>query len=167
MLNKVYLGFFIVRLNAHYLLKIYGSYVLIYMKKLFLLLLALMYACGIFAQPVVTGSVKDASGAPIAYANAVMMNVGDSSFVEGCMSNDAGVFTFTSLSTGNFILKLSYLGYTELTQDVGIEREKTDLGVFVMHESATGLDEVTVTANRLQTLHSLFSIKSTTFVLVN
>lgn len=120
------------------------------MKKLFLLLLTLMYACGIFAQPVVTGSVKDASGAPIAYANAVMMNVGDSSFVEGCMSNDAGVFTFTNLSAGNFILKLSCLGYTELTQDVCIEREKTDLGVFVMHESATGLDEVTVTANRLR-----------------
>lgn len=120
------------------------------MKKALLLILTLTYACGIFAQHIATGSIQDASGTPIAYANAVMINNRDSSFVEGCTSNDSGVFTFTNLPTGNLILKVSYLGYTELTQNVSIERKKTDLGVLVMHESATDLDEVMVTANRLR-----------------
>ena len=42
--------------------------------------------------------------------------VKDTTFISGTFSNDLGYFTFNSVKKGNYLLKVSYLGYQELYQ---------------------------------------------------
>lgn len=120
------------------------------MKKIFLIVLILINTYCMFAQNVVTGNIKSVSGEPIAYANAIILNIPDSIFVGGCTSNDFGIFTLTDIPTGDFILKLSYLGFKDYIQNITIEKGKTNVGTILLQEATEALDEVTVIANRLR-----------------
>jgi hypothetical protein len=103
-----------------------------------------------FAQNVVTGNIKSVSGEPMAYANAIILNVSDSIYVGGCTSNDSGIFTFAHISAGSFILKLSYLGYNDYLQNITIKEGKTNVGTILLEEATESLNEITVIANRLR-----------------
>lgn len=120
------------------------------MKKKLLIALMLINTSNIFTQNVVTGNLMGVSGENIAYANAIILNVTDSVFVEGCTSNDSGIFTFTQIPEGEFILRLSYLGFKDHTQNITVKEGRTNVGTIVLRETSEALDEVTIVANRLR-----------------
>lgn len=120
------------------------------LKHALLLILATLCTINSFSQNVLTGRLKDATGEAVVYANAILLNVPDSAFISGCTSNDSGVFTFNDIPAGDFILKLSCLGYNDYIQNISIKKGSNHTGTILLHDIAAALDEVTVTANRLR-----------------
>ena len=101
--------------------------------------------CMAYAQTI-TGHVTDENDTPVGYANVLLLNSKDSSFVAGCVTSEEGAFGLENAERKGDILKLTCIGYedqwltmTEATGNVGTVRMKT---------KATMLESVAVTASR-------------------
>ena len=97
----------------------------------------------------VSGTVKDSvTKAALPFVNVQLKNATDASFVTGTVSNDAGLFTLTSVKSGNYIIELSYIGYTSKKQDlfVGSSTQFLNISAIEIHENKQLLGEVVVTA---------------------
>ncbi|MBQ2589536.1 MAG: carboxypeptidase-like regulatory domain-containing protein, partial [Prevotella sp.] len=74
--------------------------------------------------------------------------VKDTTFISGTFSNDLGYFTFNSVKKGNYLLKVSYLGYQELYQSLTkASGVPLSLGDIALEPDAIQIDEAVVTAN--------------------
>ncbi len=99
------------------------------------------------ADVTVSGVVKDkADKTTLPYVSMVVKNTTDSSFVSGTISKDDGRFTLTGIKPGNYLLQLSYTGYTTKTQSlfVGTLSDFLDLGDIEMETSQKTLSQVEI-----------------------
>jgi outer membrane receptor protein involved in Fe transport len=95
----------------------------------------------------VSGIVLDnQSTLKLPYVNAVIKNVQDSAFVSGTVTSDEGLFSLSGVSPGNYVLELSYLGYSTKRMPILVGRlsEFLDLGTIELTESSITLIEVVV-----------------------
>ena len=90
-----------------------------------------------------TGKVVDETGEPVPFANVVLLNGVDSTFVTGAMTRDDGHFSLTG-AAARPVIKVSYLGYKALLVDV----VGADLGTITLEPEATMLGEVVVKGER-------------------
>ena len=84
------------------------------MRKLILLLGLVLQVIIINAQRI-SGSLVDEKGNPVSFANVVLLSSKDSSFVQGTISNEQGIFSIDQTS-GNNILRISCLGFIPVTK---------------------------------------------------
>ena len=63
----------------------------------------------------VHGRVTDQKGSPLAYANVVMLDEGDKSYIAGCVTAADGTFALPSMPHGGCMLRVSFVGYTTAT----------------------------------------------------
>ncbi|MDR0971331.1 MAG: TonB-dependent receptor [Bacteroidales bacterium] len=130
--------------------------------KNFIILLFLfvgLYSTNLFSQSTqrkpsqnklssVIGRVIDEdSKEALLYVNVVLLNPKDSSLVSGGTTDEEGRFSFQSKS-GNFIMRLTYMGYKTLYRKLEVKTPNVDLGDIGMKNSATSLGAVQVTAQR-------------------
>lgn len=107
----------------------------------------------IFSLPVfcqngsVSGIVKDTKDVPVSFANVVVMTAGDSAVVKGTSTDDKGFYRITNLAKANYILKISFMGYDDVTKHITIDKD-LHLEIIVLTESSLALDEITVTATK-------------------
>jgi len=98
-----------------------------------------------------TGRIVDKeSHEPLSKATLQLLKAGkkDTTFVAGALSDAQGGFTFSSVSTGAYLLKATYLGYKTLVTQVTIEgRRGKSLGDITLEPDAVLLNEAVVTAN--------------------
>ncbi len=108
--------------------------------------------CGIFlsgaAQNSLTGLINTMSGEAIPYANALILNLEDSSLIKGSISEIDGSFELKDLSKGTFLLHISMLGYSSHYQQVLIGTSDVRLDPILLSTNATQLEEVMVTARK-------------------
>ena len=110
------------------------------MRKLVTLLVLLFNTFIIKAQSI-SGSLIDKSGNPISFANVVLLNRCDSSFVQGTISDENGNFSIGPFTDEN-ILRVSCLGFLPIT------KAHTNSPVtIVMQEDINLLSEVVVNGN--------------------
>ncbi|RXJ52905.1 TonB-dependent receptor [Gelidibacter gilvus] len=97
-----------------------------------------------FAQNyAISGFADDIDGHPIAFANVILMKAADSSVVKGVSTNDKGFFLLEKLAPDDYLLKLSYLGFTDVYKSVLVDGV-IDIGIIVLYESSEELDEVSI-----------------------
>ena len=77
--------------------------------RLIIILVALLAAMTATATTI-AGRVLDENQKCLAYANVVLLNRVDSTFIQGTVTDDNGIFTITIDSDGG-ILKISSVGY--------------------------------------------------------
>ena len=111
------------------------------MRTLILLLGLLLNVIIVKAQGI-SGSLVDEKGNPVSFANVVLLSSKDSSFVQGTISNEQGIFSIDQTS-GNNILRISCLGFIPVTKAY----TQSPLTI-VMHEDINLLGEVVVKGNR-------------------
>ncbi len=100
------------------------------------------------AQNQVKGSLADAkSGDALLYVNCVLLKAQDSSFAYGTTSDDKGHFMFKQVAAGDYLLRVSYIGYDTYWRSTSVNGG-VDLGRIAMSKSSTVLDAVTVTAKK-------------------
>ena len=102
-------------------------------------------------SPAVTlsGVVKGkADKAALPFVNIVLKTGSDSAFITGTVSNEKGRFTLSNIKSGNYILQISYTGFTQKSQPVlvGSLSAFLDLGTIELLQDAKQLQEVVISS---------------------
>ena len=95
----------------------------------------------------ISGKIVDAKGEPLAFANVVLLNRQDSTFVNGGMSGENGCFTIDSPCNGG-IIKVTSVGYKTIFKDCKGE----NVGVIKMEEDSKMLGEVVIKSSLPKTI---------------
>lgn len=120
------------------------------MKHLFAILFLIPLSLQMFAQTAgvtVSGiALEKNSKSRLPYLSAVIKSLPDSVFVAGTVTNEEGLFIFPGILPGNYILELSYVGYSRKHMPVLVGRlsQFLDLGLIELEDSSTTLSEVVV-----------------------
>ena len=104
-----------------------------------------------YAQGSAKGKIVDsATGEPMSFVNVSIFNRSTQKFVTGAVTDDKGQFNIRQLAYGDYTLKLSYIGYTEVSRDftLGEQHKHEYFNDMHMTEDSQTLEEVTVTAQR-------------------
>ena len=98
----------------------------------------------------VSGKIIDANlKEPLAYVNVVLKNSNTTNeFVVGVITNDEGVFTLENVSSGNYLIEVSFIGFKIYSNTiyVGANSKYLDLGTIALEEDVSQLDEVVITS---------------------
>ena len=111
-------------------------------KKVSLIVTVLLSVCYVNAQTI-SGKVVDEQNTPIEFANVVLLQKADSSFVAGTVTDSLGGFSIQT-KQGEYLLKVSFLSYQTKFVDVN----SVNLGTITLSEDEKSLSEVTITASR-------------------
>jgi len=64
-----------------------------------------------YSQNSIEGLIQDEMGAPLSFANVLLLKANDSTFVKGTVTEDNGQFSFESISQGQYIVSVSMIGF--------------------------------------------------------
>jgi hypothetical protein len=100
-----------------------------------------------FAQVNVIGTILDSKrNKPLASATVVLNNIRTNAKL-GEISNKNGEFIIEKISPDNYLLKISYVGYTTYEKYIKIGKEDINLGKLFLFQSEVITDEVQVTGD--------------------
>jgi len=134
------------------------------MKRLFLLLFTLFLSLTLSAQypqggggkrgpkdksikGKITGKVLNTNNAPIGYATVVLIETATQKQVNGNITDDNGKFKIEDVKTGEYTLKISFIGYLEkVIENVNLTLKKPDYSVddIILEQDNVLLSEVEV-----------------------
>ncbi|HEU0125352.1 MAG TPA: carboxypeptidase-like regulatory domain-containing protein, partial [Flavobacterium sp.] len=112
----------------------------------------LMKVCSVTAQnhnASVSGLIKDhVSKEPVPFANIVIKNATDQKFIAGTVTSEDGRFTIPNITSGNYLLEITSIGFKTKTQKlfVGSLSDYLDLNTIEIEQDINNLTEVVVTA---------------------
>ncbi len=131
------------------------------MKKSFLLLLMLIVSAVSMAQNrLISGAFIDRDTKEPVMQVTVQLLKTDSTYVEGTISNTDGLFSLTAPQDGNYLLKITSIGYTSIIKHVKIaEGKDLAMGNITLGSDAIMLKGATVTAQAQKVV-----LKEDTFV---
>lgn len=131
------------------------------MKPINLLLICFMVIAGeTFAQnhATVSGKIIDkVSEEPLPFANVVLYHGTDTVSADGTITDENGIFVLNDLKSGNYTIKVMYVGYKAESTGfiVGELNRNLDLGKIRLLQDASAIDEVVVSAKRSSNSFSL------------
>lgn len=98
----------------------------------------------------INGQLLDNENAPVMFANVALHAKVDSSLVKVEVSDEEGNFSFKNLVEGEYFLKASFVGFSDVTRgDLLVQNDSPiDLGVLSFGAEAVDLATATVTARR-------------------
>ncbi len=100
----------------------------------------------------VSGKIIDANlKDPLAYVNVVLKETNtNNNIVAGVITNDEGIFTLENISSANYTIEVSFIGYKSYTNTVyvGENSKYLDLGTIALEEDVSQLDEVVITSKK-------------------
>ena len=131
------------------------------MKRILLLFCLALSVMSAFSQDEkITGHLIDKDSNEGLISAALQLMTKDSTVVKGVMSDDNGFFTLQAPSPGNYLLKMSCVGYTTIVRNITITKGKDlSLGTVKMSTDAVLLKEVTTTGKAPKVV-----VKEDTFV---
>lgn len=113
------------------------------MKTIFFILTVYLFTTYVVSQNTISGKVIDNKGKPVAGANIYIDGTYD-----GTSSNDTGEFSFTTNSTGNQTLVVSFLIYETFSAVIDVANFQNQ--TIKLRENVTALDAVIVTAGTME-----------------
>lgn len=94
----------------------------------------------------IQGRVLQADGkTPLPNANIILLRMPDSSTAGGTVSGRDGRFLLDALRNGQYLLKISFVGYEPVLRDVRLRGESAALGDITLRETSISLGQVEVT----------------------
>jgi outer membrane receptor protein involved in Fe transport len=121
-------------------------------KKILFISVALLLSPCLFSQPTgntVTGFVIDkSSGQPVEFATVQLLRQYDSSAINTTVTDKKGRFIFNSLVSGNFIIRVSFIGYENNSIILTVNQQKQNVGNIEITTIAKKLSEVVVTGRK-------------------
>ena len=114
------------------------------MKKAYLFIF-LLIPCYLQAQKLtITGTVLDQEAtSPLPGAHVQLLYPWEEE-VQSTVTDDKGQFVLKEVEKGGYQLKISFLGYADLVQEVTLTNEDKDLGQLLVSEGSVNLDAVEV-----------------------
>lgn len=121
------------------------------MKKLIFLFLLTLCSTVAMAQGSVRGKALDkATNESMPFVNAAVYDKSGTKLVKGAITDEGGLFHINGLPYGDYVLRLTYLGYKTLERSFAVTAEKKHVSykLLYMSDDSHALDEVTVTAQK-------------------
>ena len=117
------------------------------MKRI-LLLMAVMFsaALSLQAQRTISGTVIDDEKEPVIQATVALLK-NDSSLVTNAVTNVNGYFQMTAPKDGNYIIRITYVGYKTLFKNVAMSGKAIALGTLNLSVDSKMLKDVEVVKN--------------------
>lgn len=105
-----------------------------------------LFAFASFAQDnLLNGEITDATdGSPVIGGSVILLNLTDSSIYKGVTTDFNGKFNFENLNLGNYILKISFIGYADQFKKIEISSIPLSLGKITLTSFAKNLKSVTI-----------------------
>lgn len=131
------------------------------MRKIYLICILMTASMALMAQNrKVSGQIKDKDSKEGMMMVTVQLLKGDSTFVKGVISDENGNFSLQAPEDGKFIIKMTSVGYEDVTRNVTIDILKDiNLGNIMMQTDAIMLKSVTATGHAAKVV-----LKEDTFV---
>lgn len=115
--------------------------------RLAFLILLILVQLSIYAQIKISGHVTESdSTTPIEFVNVALLKQ-DSTFLQGTATDQMGIFSFKDITSGNYILSVSFMGYEHKYITIKKEEKDIDLNNIAMQTSTVALSDITITAN--------------------
>lgn len=99
-----------------------------------------------WSQEKIWGEVTNEKEQPCEYASVSILRVNDSTFISGCVTNSEGKFRIVRQSTGECLLKVTYLGYKDYYRVLPTSAD--NVGVIKMNPDELTLKEVTIKGSK-------------------
>jgi outer membrane receptor protein involved in Fe transport len=136
------------------------KFILMILKRLLFLTISLFFCITTYSQTtgvgLISGIVKDSiTSHPIEFVNVLLQSNVDRARVAGTITDNKGKFEFNKIIFGNYLIKLSYLGYKDKTitpLKINSKSRVIDLGTILLSDTTVTLEEVLVSSQK-----SLFS----------
>ncbi len=107
-----------------------------------------LFTGSLYAQTFeIAGKVVDNDNVAIPFANILLLNSQDSTFVKGTSADDKGLFLLEDISPDLYLLQASYVGRGSKPLALDI-KESIALGALIIPNAVESLDEVVVTARK-------------------
>lgn len=121
------------------------------MKNLLLLLCAFCMSFSLYAQSDIAGTVVDTTGNSLPGANAILLRSSDSLLTSFGTTDGKGNFLMKDVPIGEYILRVSFLGFERPEQNVTVTKDDQYLGLgdLKMYPAGFLLNGVEVTADRI------------------
>ena len=101
-----------------------------------------------YSQNSVKGIIIDQKQKTIPFANVILLQASDSTTVyKGTVSEEDGSFLIEAVEDNEYVLEVRFVGYENFVRKIEVDGN-TNLRKLILLESASDLDEVTVTAKR-------------------
>jgi hypothetical protein len=114
-------------------------------KSVVLLMVIIITAITARAQDIsVSGSLTDKGNKPLSGAGVVLLNAFDSAYIKGGQTDKNGDFIIHNISPGKYIIKISYLGYTNLFINKDIYTQSILLGKLVLNSKSSLLEGINI-----------------------
>lgn len=111
-----------------------------------LYIFAFISTCSLFTHAQtfsIKGSLQERDKSPIIGASIILLNPADSSFVKGTTSNENGLFLIDNVSPKIYLLKISYLGFSDYFKSISVS-DNLSLEAIQLRTGAKKLQEVNV-----------------------
>ena len=124
------------------------------MKSVIVFLGCFFFSISIFSQNsqksgTIKGKVLSASNEALPYASVILKDI-NQNLIEGVVTDENGLFSFSKLEIGNYILNIQYIGFISTTTKIQITKDKKriDLKSIQLKEDTTALNEVIIQAEK-------------------
>jgi hypothetical protein len=103
-----------------------------------------------FGQARIEGDVRTGDGAPVPFANVLLMNASDSTLAKGVITDVEGKFVLEGVASGNFYIIGTMVGYKKTTLPALeiAHQKKINLSPLVLSEETVQLNEVMIEAQK-------------------
>src|SRR5690606_41051294 len=96
----------------------------------------------------VSSKLIDLQKQPIAYANILLLSSQDSTAVKGTTTLDDGSFIIENVSTENYTLKISFVGFKDVLLPIQVINTDLVIQNITLEEAAEALNEVSILAKK-------------------
>jgi outer membrane receptor protein involved in Fe transport len=115
--------------------------------RIFLLLLLFLFTTGLQAQTI-SGKITDDKQKPVKGATVLLLKQSDSSLVKSQLSNNEGVFVFSELVPGKYLVKVNVVNQKMMLIPAELADAGIQLGTISLEPEAKTLKEVTVVSKK-------------------
>ncbi len=119
------------------------------MRHLFIIIYLNLLSLIAFSQKI-TGFVYTKENKPLSYATIALVKLPDSSLVSGTITLANGKFVFDNVKSGNYFVKVTYVGYKITGKEVVIDNKDIIIDTIFVEEYTHQIDEAKVVGKMLR-----------------
>ena len=126
------------------------------MKKIPSILLSITIFCllstqQLKSQSVIHGTIKDATGKLLQFANVLLLKSNDSSLVKGIISDASGKYYFENIKNGKYLVTATFIGMNQVYTpifEITPDKKETDAGILYLKNADVQLKNVTIAVKK-------------------
>lgn len=120
-------------------------------KQLFLVGVMMLIIAPVFALQTIRGRIVDANtNKPLDFVNVSLLKSQDAPPTTGVVSDDNGNFELPRVPDGNYVLRISFVGYSTITMPLTVNNRELNMGSIKMVEDSKTLSELQVVGQGTQ-----------------